>query len=108
MESQLLSISPKAKLLKVDWGKNPKDYQAAPIKITFWYEIPDYAIIGNDEMALVPLTMHGLYDQVRSYLRIDTDIPNVSMDLKTAVPFGGTGRDDSVTSGISSGAIRRR
>ena len=75
MERQLLAISPKARLLSVDYGKNPKDYQAAPIKITFWYEIPDYAIIGNDEMALVPLTMHGLYDQVRSYLRIDTDIP---------------------------------
>ena len=82
MESQLLSISPKAKLLKVDWGKNPKDYQAAPIKITFWYEIPDYAIIGNDEMALVPLTMHGLYDQVRSYLRIDTDIPERQYGFK--------------------------
>ena len=82
MESQLLSISPKAKLLKVDWSKNPKDYQAAPIKITFWYEIPDYAIIGNDEMALVPLTMHGLYDQVRSYLRIDTDIPERQYGFK--------------------------
>lgn len=78
----MLSISPKAKLLKVDWGKNPKDYQAAPIKITFWYEIPDYAIIGNDEMALVPLTMHGLYDQVRSYLRIDTDIPERQYGFK--------------------------
>ena len=82
MERQLLVISPKARLLSVDYGKNPKDYQAAPIKITFWYEIPDYAIIGNDEMALVPLTMHGLYDQVRSYLRIDTDIPERQYGFK--------------------------
>ena len=82
MERQLLAISPKARLLSVDYGKNPKDYQAAPIKITFWYEIPDYAIIGNDEMALVPLTMHGLYDQVRSYLRIDTDIPERQYGFK--------------------------
>ena len=40
MERQLLAISPKARLLSVDYGKNPKYYQAAPIKITFRYEIP--------------------------------------------------------------------
>ncbi len=33
-------------------------------------------------MALVPLTMHGLYDQVRSYLRIDTDIPERQYGFK--------------------------
>lgn len=74
MEKQLLVVSPKARLLKVDWGKDPKNYQAAPIKITFWYEIPDYALMGNREMLFVPLTMNNLYSQVRSYLRINTDI----------------------------------
>ena len=46
MENQLLAVSPKARLLSVDYGKNPKDYQAAPIKITFRYEIPEYAVPG--------------------------------------------------------------
>ena len=35
MEKQLLAVSPNAKLISVDWGKNPKDYQAAPITNTF-------------------------------------------------------------------------
>ena len=74
MESQLLAISPKAKLLSVDYGKNPKDYQAAPIKITFRYEIPDYALKGEKEMFFRPLVMNNLYNQVRSYLRIDTSL----------------------------------
>ena len=39
MERQLLAVSPKARLLSVDYGRNPKDYQSAPIKITFRYEI---------------------------------------------------------------------
>ena len=82
MESQLLNVSPKAKLLKVDWGKNPKDYQAAPIRITFWYEIPDYAICGKDAMLLIPMTMNGLYNQVRSYLRINTDLPERQYGFK--------------------------
>lgn len=68
MESQLLAVSPKARLISVDWGKNPKDYQAAPIKITFRYEIPDYAIPGKDVMLMKPLTMNNLYNQIRSYL----------------------------------------
>lgn len=73
LERQLLSVSPKAKLLKVDYGANPKAYQAAPIKMTFTYEIPDYALPGENEMALKPLTMNNLYNQVKTYLRINTD-----------------------------------
>lgn len=74
LENQLLAVSPKARLKKVDYGKNPKDYQAAPVKITFTYEIPDYAIGGENEMALKPLVMNNLYNQVKTYLRINTDV----------------------------------
>lgn len=74
LENQLLAVSPKAKLKKVDYGKNPKDYQAAPIKITFTYEIPDYAIAGENEMLLKPLVMNDLYNQVKTYLRINTEL----------------------------------
>lgn len=74
MENQLLAVSPKARLLSVDYGKNPKDYQAAPIKITFRYEIPEYAVPGENEMLLKPMVMNNLYNQVKSYLRINTDL----------------------------------
>ncbi len=74
MEMQLLEVSPNARLISVDWGKDPKDYQAAPIKITFNYEIPDYALKGDNELLFKPLVMNNLYNQVKTYLRIDTDI----------------------------------
>lgn len=74
MENQLLAVSPKARLLSVDYGKNPKDYQAAPIKITFRYEIPEYTVPGENEMLLKPMVMNNLYNQVKSYLRINTDL----------------------------------
>ena len=61
-----------ARLLSVDYGKNPKDYQAAPIKITFRYEIPDYALKGEGEMFFRPMVMNNFYNQVRSYMWIDT------------------------------------
>ena len=76
MEKQLLAVSPNAKLLRVDYGKDPKNYQAAPIKITFSYEIPDYAIIAGDQMLIKPLVMNNLYNQVKSFLRIDTKPEN--------------------------------
>ena len=71
LEKQLLAVSPNAKLLRVDYGKDPKDYQAAPIRITFSYEIPDYAIIAGDQMLFKPLVMNNLYNQVKSFLRVD-------------------------------------
>ncbi len=74
LERQLLNVSPKAKLIEVDYGENPKDYQAAPLKLTYRYEIPDYAVKGADEMLFKPLVMNNLFNQVRTYLRINTDL----------------------------------
>lgn len=84
MERQLLAVSPKAKLLSVDYGRNPKDYQDAPIKITFRYEIPGYAVKGENEMLFKPLVMNNLYNQVRSYLRINTDVKERKYGFKDA------------------------
>ena len=84
MEQQLLAISPNAKLISVDWGKNPKDYLAAPIKITFRYEIPDYAIKGTDEWLVKPLVMNNLYNSVKSFLRINTSLAERKYGFKDA------------------------
>ena len=74
MESQLLNVSPKARMLGVDYGKAPKDYQTGPIRITFRYEIPDYALVGDRELLLKPMVMNNLYTSVLSFLRIDTGL----------------------------------
>lgn len=65
---------PRARMLKVDYGSAPKDYQAGPIRITFRYEIPDYALAGDGELLLKPMVMNNLYTSVLSFLRIDTDL----------------------------------
>jgi hypothetical protein len=84
MEQQLLAVSPKVRLIRVDYGKNPKDYQAAPIKITFRYEIPDYAIPGKGEMLVKPMVMNNLYASVQSHLRIDTKLENREYGFRDA------------------------
>lgn len=84
MEKQLLAVSPKARLLKVDYGTNPKDYQAAPLKLTFTYEIPSYAMYcdGGRELALKPFAMNHLYEQALSFLRIDTGLKDRKYGFK--------------------------
>ncbi|MFI3281248.1 MAG: DUF3857 and transglutaminase domain-containing protein [Rikenellaceae bacterium] len=72
MEQELMKISPEAKLVSVDYGKNPKDYQRAAISITYRFEIPNYALVGDGVMAFKPITMSNFYSNVRSFLRVDT------------------------------------
>lgn len=84
LENQLLAVSPKARLISVDYGKDPKNYQAAPIKMTFRYEIPSYALPGEGEMLFKPMVMNNLYNQVKSYLRINTDLEERRYGFKDA------------------------
>ena len=84
MEKQLLAVSPKAKLISVDWGKDPADYQAAPIRLVFRYEIPDYAIKSEDALLIKPLVMNNLYNSIKSFLRIDTSLEKREFGFKDA------------------------
>lgn len=84
LEKQLLAVSPDARLVRVDYGKDPKNYQAAPIRITFSYEIPAYAVTTGQEMVFKPMLMNNLYNQVKSYLRINTDLENRRYGFKDA------------------------
>ena len=125
LESQLLAVSPKARLISVDYGKDPKNYQAAPIKMTFRYEIPDYALSGEGEMLFKPMVMNNLYNQVKSYLRINTDLEErrygfkdacsrlVELDETIQLPTGyklaGNGKEDSAQSSAADfeGSLRQ-
>ena len=69
MERELLAVSPNARLISVDWGKNPKDYMAGPIRIHMKFEIPAYAFAGNKELICTPLSTQ-LYRGVKTYLRL--------------------------------------
>lgn len=83
MERQLLNVSPKARLESVDYGRAPKDYQKAPIRITFRYTIPEYALKGEEgELIFKPFVLNNLYTQVLSYLRIDTSLEKRAYGFK--------------------------
>ncbi len=52
--------------------------------MTFRYEIPGYALPGEGEMLFKPMVMNNLYNQVKSYLRIDTDLKKRQYGFKDA------------------------
>ena len=82
MEKQLLSVSPKAVMKSVDYGRSPKDYQKAPISITFTYEIPEYAMTGDGELIFKPFVMNNLYTQALTFLRVNTDLKDRKYGFK--------------------------
>jgi hypothetical protein len=68
MERELLAVSPEARMISVDYGKDPKNYMTGPIRITMKYEIPNYAFAGKKELICTPLSMK-VFRGVRTYLR---------------------------------------
>ena len=84
LEKELLAVSPRALLLSVDYGKDPKNYTAAPIKIEMKFSIPNYAISGKNLLIFKPLVMNNLYNRARSYLRINTTIKERKQGFKDA------------------------
>ena len=82
--------------------------------MTFRYEIPGYALPGEGEMLFKPMVMNNLYNQVKSYLHINTDLEErrygfkdacsrlVELDETIQLPAGyklaGDGKEDSAQS----------
>lgn len=71
LERELLNVSPAARLLGVDYGKNPREYMSGPIRIKMKFRIPGYAVKGKEVLAFRPLVFNNLYYGPRSYMRID-------------------------------------
>jgi len=83
MERELLSISPNARMKSVDYGKNPKDYLAGPIRITMKFEIPAYAFTGRSgEIVCTPVSVRA-FNSIKTYLRLGTQ-PERQYDFKDA------------------------
>ena len=67
LEKEIKAISPKARLLSVSYGKDPLNYQSAPVKITYKFEIPGYAVVGDGELAYRPVTASGVFRRIFSF-----------------------------------------
>lgn len=67
IEKELLKISPLARVIKMDFGE-PYKYLESNIHIKVVYEIPDYAIVTEDEIIFIPLVAANLFKRGMSHL----------------------------------------
>ena len=73
IEKEFLRIFPSIILSNIDFG-DPYDYMSGPIKITADFIIPGYALAGNSELIVKPITTTQLFASAMSYLWWNTDI----------------------------------
>lgn len=74
LEAELLRINPKAEVTEMNYGENPMNYMANPILIKMKYKIPNYAFVGEDKIAFVPLTANNLFSRGQGHLYVYNDM----------------------------------
>ncbi len=73
VENQLFRSYPNAKLKSVKYTNNDK-YLEQPVKITYKFEIPEYAIITDNQLIATPFLANGFYTFAMRHLYTDTNI----------------------------------
>ncbi len=72
-ENQLFAIYPNAKLKSVKYTDND-EYLKQPVKITYKFEVPDYAIVTDKEIVATPFLANGFFTFAMRHLYTDTRI----------------------------------
>ncbi len=73
VEKELLKVAPQAKVLKIDYGE-PYKYLENHIRIKVKYEIPDYAIVTEEEIIFTPLVAANLFKRGMAHLYVNTSL----------------------------------
>lgn len=71
LEKELLYLHPNALLVNVTHTDNDK-YLEQPVKITYEYEIPNYALITDNEILFTPPMASGVFKRAMSHLYFNT------------------------------------
>lgn len=71
LEKELLHLHPNARLTKVTHTDNDK-YLEQPVKITYEYEIPNYALVTENEILFTPPMAAGVFKSAMSHLYFNT------------------------------------
>ena len=70
LELELLRIAPNAQIKDIQYT-DPDRYLEQPVKITYTYYIPRYAIVTGEVIEFIPLTARNFYQRAMGHLRFD-------------------------------------
>ncbi|MBP5190040.1 MAG: DUF3857 and transglutaminase domain-containing protein [Bacteroidales bacterium] len=71
LELELLRIAPNANIKKINYT-DEDHYLDQPVRITYTFAIPNYAIVNDDDIIFIPLTARNLYSRAMGHLNFDT------------------------------------
>ncbi|MFA8299951.1 MAG: DUF3857 domain-containing transglutaminase family protein [Hyphomicrobiales bacterium] len=72
IEKYILNIAPQAIITGVEYNKNPYNHQEEAMILTISYEIPDYALVTDDEIIFTPVSCNNFMKRVMTHLYIST------------------------------------
>ena len=70
LELELLRIAPNAEITDIEYT-DPDRYLEQPVKITYKYRIPNYAVVDKEVVEFIPLSARGFYRRAMSHLNFD-------------------------------------
>lgn len=73
LERELIQVHPRATVKEMSFG-SPYDYLSGPINISISYEIPDYAIVTENEIIFTPVVVSNIFKRAMSHLYTNTEI----------------------------------
>lgn len=73
LKNELLRVSPKAVVTDINYH-DPYDYMAGPIEIGIKYEIPDYAVVTDEEIIFKPVIVSNIFQRGMSHLYVNTSL----------------------------------
>lgn len=71
MEMELKRVHPAAEMISVDYG-DPYEYLEEPIRITYKYRIPGYALVSGDQIIMKSFIASGFMKRAMGHLYADT------------------------------------
>jgi len=73
-ESFMLGVSPKAKLLGIDYGRDPLKSKDKSVSISIKYSIREYAVMGDNILSFKPVTLNNFIPALFSFVKMDTSV----------------------------------
>ena len=73
LENELISVHPRAEITEKEYS-GPYSYMAEPLHIKIKYQIPDYAIVTENEIIFTPLVISNIFKRAMSHLYFKTDL----------------------------------
>ena len=70
LELELLKIAPNAEILDIQYT-DPDRYLEQPVKISYRYRIPNYAVVTKEVVEFIPLSARNFYSRAMSHLNFD-------------------------------------